>query len=328
MTVQTPAAPLASSGRKRKRGVVTPYDFRRPTTMPREHTRALEVAFETFARQWSTMLLSRLRAPSQVTLSSVVAITYDDYVRSLPSQGVFTTFAPYVGSEPALFQMTSRTALECLDYLLGGMGGTTDEAAARELTEIEKRLLVDLMQRTLGDLKYAFASVLPLDPKLGATEDNPQFLQLAAANDVVIVATMTLGLGEDGEADEVTVMLPMAPIVARFSETGDRVRSSEQVSAAREAGRRLSRAVPNLPVDVSARFSPMTTHPPEVLGLAVGDVLRLRHPTSRPLDVVVNDVVLARAVAGTNGSRLACLVVADDPRRAARAQSAVKETLR
>lgn len=335
--MQTPAAPPAPSGRKRRRGVVTPYDFRRPTTMPREHVRALEVAFETFARQWSTLLLTRLRQPSQVTLVGVEAITYDDYVRSLPSSGLLSTFLPYVGAEPGLLQLTSRSALDCLDFLLGGPGSAAagGEVAEREPTEIERRLLADLVERTLADLKYAFASVMPLEPRAGGTETNPQFLQLAAANDVVVVATMTLALGEDAEAEQVSVMLPMAPIVARLSEAGDRVRSGEQITAAREAAGRLARAVPNLPVEVSARFAPMPTHPPEVLSLAVGDVLRLRHPTSRPIELVVNDVLLARAVAGTNGSRLACLVVADDPRtggrpadRPARGPRPVKETPR
>ena len=337
--MQTPAAPPAPSGRKRRRGVVTPYDFRRPTTMAREHVRALEVAFETFARQWSTLLLTRLRQPSQVNLVGVEALTYDDYVRSLPTSGVLSTFVPYVGAEPGLLQLTSRSALDCLDFLLGGTGGASSPAgpdsAEREPTEIERRLLADLVERTLADLKYAFASVLPLEPRLGGTETNPQFLQLAAANDVVVVATMTLALGEDGQAEQLSVMLPMAPIVARLSEAGDRVRSGEQITAARQAAGRLARAVPNLPVEVSARFAPMPTHPPEVLSLEVGDVLRLRHPTSRPVELVVNDVVLARAVAGTNGSRLACLVVADDPRVAARRggpprdpDRAVKETPR
>jgi flagellar motor switch protein FliM len=46
-----------------------------------------------------------------------------------------------------------------------------------------------------------------------------------------------------------------------------------------------------------------------VVGLAVGDVLPLQHPATRPLDVVVDGVVLARAAVGSQGSRLACRVV-------------------
>jgi flagellar motor switch protein FliM len=299
--------------------VVSPYDFRRPTTLAREHTRALEVAFETFARQWSTLLLTRLRQPSTVTLTSVDAITYDEYVRSLPGHGVLVTFTPYVGSEPALVQLTSLTALDCLDFLLGGPGGTTAESAERELTEIEQRLLEDLLTRTLGDLAYAFAAVMPLEPVLGPIEVNPQFLQLAAANDVVIVASLTLAVGEDAAAEQFTIMLPLGPVLARLQEAGgDRARSEDQIRAQQVAGERLARALPEMPLEVTARLTPLPTRAPEVLALAVGDVVRLQHPTTRPLDVVTNGLVLARAVAGTSGKRLACLVVGDTPEESPR----------
>ena len=54
---------------------------------------------------------------------------------------------------------------------------------------------------------------------------------------------------------------------------------------------------------------PEVIHPRDVVHLAVGDVLPLSHPSTEPLDVVVDGVVLARAAAGSHGSRLACRVV-------------------
>ena len=53
----------------------------------------------------------------------------------------------------------------------------------------------------------------------------------------------------------------------------------------------------------------ITKSPGEIVDLQVGDVLPLNHPASRPLEVVVDDVVLAHAAAGTHGSRIACQVV-------------------
>uniref|UniRef100_UPI0037045857 hypothetical protein n=1 Tax=Vibrio cidicii TaxID=1763883 RepID=UPI0037045857 len=61
------------------------YDFRRPTTLAREHSRVLELAFETFARQWATQLTAKVRVLSQVTCDSVAMQTYDEYAASLPA---------------------------------------------------------------------------------------------------------------------------------------------------------------------------------------------------------------------------------------------------
>ena len=308
MSVQTPSPPTA---RKRRRGIVTPYDFRRPTTLAREHTRALEVAFETFSRQWSTALLTRLRTPAQVTLTAVAAQTYDEYVRSLPLHSVLVTFTPDEESTSGVLQLDMATALDCIDFMLGGRGG--GDHPERELTEIEGRLVRELATKALADLGYALTDVMPFAPAVKGLDYQPQFLQAAGAADVIVVATLGIALGEDAEPVEATVMLPTERMVSRLREAaGDRARSEDQLRAQRKAGETLSRSVPEVPIEVSARFSPRTARPEEVLSLAVGDVLRLTHPTTRPLDVVTADVVLARAVAGASGSRLACLVVSPD----------------
>ena len=62
------------------------YDFRRPTTLAREHARVLELAFETFARQWGTQLTARVRVLCTVTCEQVVMATYDEYAGSLPAK--------------------------------------------------------------------------------------------------------------------------------------------------------------------------------------------------------------------------------------------------
>ena len=60
------------------------YDFARPSTLAREHARVLELAFETFARQWGNQLTARLRVMAQVNLDGLSLSTYDEYVRGLP----------------------------------------------------------------------------------------------------------------------------------------------------------------------------------------------------------------------------------------------------
>src|SRR3546814_10988137 len=58
-----------------------PYDFRRPNKFNRDHVRALEIVGETFARQFTTVLSTSLRAVPQVQLVRVGQLTYAEYVR-------------------------------------------------------------------------------------------------------------------------------------------------------------------------------------------------------------------------------------------------------
>jgi flagellar motor switch protein FliM len=68
-----------------------------------------------------------------------------------------------------------------------------------------------------------------------------------------------------------------------------------------------------VPVEVNARFRPITVPSADLLSLAVGDVLLLRHPRDSPLEVTTNDVVFAHAVASNHRRRLAAEIVATPP---------------
>jgi flagellar motor switch protein FliM len=57
------------------------------------------------------------------------------------------------------------------------------------------------------------------------------------------------------------------------------------------------------------RFQPIRMRTDDIVDLRPGDVVPLGHPTSRPLEVTVNETVFAHAVPGNQGARLACLVV-------------------
>ena len=59
------------------------YDFRRPNKFTREHVRALQIASETFARQFTTVLSTTLRTVSQVQAKGIHQLTYDEYIRDV-----------------------------------------------------------------------------------------------------------------------------------------------------------------------------------------------------------------------------------------------------
>ncbi len=82
---------------------------------------------------------------------------------------------------------------------------------------------------------------------------------------------------------------------------------SQTVSAVVTAAARAAAAL--VPVDVSVRFAPLTVSSADLLSLAIGDVLLLRHPPDAPLEVTTNDVTFAYAIASNHRRRLAAAIV-------------------
>ena len=296
--------------RSKKTGRPEVYDFRRPMTLAREHGRVLEMAFETYARQWGNQLSARLRAMSSVTLESVTKHSYDEYVRALPQTTVMVLCTVEPSRTTAVVQVPGAMVMSWIDLLLGGPGRPVGKVD-RELTDIEFQLVRSVLQHSLADIGYAFASVLPMEATVRAVQYNPQFVQVVPASVPVIVASFVVRVGEVEET--ATMMIPAEVLLAglRAGDSADS-RSDDEVAAHAAALADLARGVEDVPVGVAVRFGAVTVRPSDIVGLEVGAVLHLGHPTARPLDVVVDDVVLARAAAGTQGTRLACRIVTSE----------------
>lgn len=286
----------------RRRGTPVPYDFRRPTKLSREHARALEVAYDTFARQWATLLSSTLRVLVSVDPVRVEQRTYDEYVSGLPSPTTMGMFSPEPFPGAGIMQWPLELSMLCVDYMLGGQGGPQPE---RTLTEIESELVRSLFDRILSELRYALTGLVSLTPRLTGLESNPQFVQAAAASDLLAVAGFTVRIGTvEGQA---TLALPMPAVTPKPADTTSD-RSAE--SAARALTRRaITNSVQEVAIEVAARLTPTRMTSGDIMALSVGDVIRFPHPVSRPLDLVAGESVCGSATLGQQGARVACLVV-------------------
>lgn len=303
-----PAPQAAAAGRRRRRETVTPYDFRHPTKLSREHARALQIVYETFARQWGTQLTASLRTPVSVEPAEISQRGYGEWVAELPDPTFLATFtaAPLPGT--CVIQFDLLAAMGFVDRMLGGKGGAAQPQ--RQPSAIEVLLLRALLDRTLRELRYSVASLVEIEPELGAVETNPQFAQAAALTDVMVVTDFGLRVGPTATAVETTarIALPYEGIVGRLQPV--ETDAGPAAAAARRAVQaRARRAVGGSPIEVGVRLGAVRLDTRDVLALSAGDVVRIPHPTSRPLTVVVGDVPVARAVAGRSGTRLACLVV-------------------
>jgi flagellar motor switch protein FliM len=284
-----------------------PYDFRRPTKLSRDHARALQTAFETFASRMTTLLTSGLRQVCRVQLGEVSQQTYDEYVHGLPNPTVLlpVTLAPLPGT--ATLQLTVPVAMTAVDHLLGGPG---DVQPLRPLTDIEATLFRGLLDQFMAMLREALATIVVVEPHVGAIEYTPQFLQAAPATDPMIVCDFELVIGS--QSCRMTISIPLASLLPSL----EALRPPADPDTRRSAGdgsRRMLGALRSAPVEVSVRFRPLHVDPARLMSLAPGDVLVLDHPVSAPLSVETGGQRVVSAVAGRSGTKLAALVVGDRP---------------
>jgi flagellar motor switch protein FliM len=280
------------------------YDFRKPIKLSREHVRTLQIAFETYARSCGTLLTTRLRVVSNVTLGSIEQQNYDEYVASLANPTVLAAVAldPLPGT--VLMELSSAMAMTAIDHMLGGPGGPQPE---RPLTDVEMPLLRGLLDRMLAELKYGFEALVTLSPKLRDIEYNAQFLRAHQPGDAVVVASFDMKIGT--EECLASICLPFTTILPVL-EKQETIELTPAERMVRESSyRNITAGLAAAPIDVAVRFHPMRMRTDDIVDLRPGDVVPLGHATSLPLEVTVNETVFAHAVPGNQGARLACLVV-------------------
>ncbi|GAA2023259.1 flagellar motor switch protein FliM [Nocardioides kribbensis] len=301
---------LGATGRSRRRdGAATavPYDFRRPIQLSREHLRILQVGFDGFARQATTVFTSALRSVCQVSLAGIDQRTYAEYVDSLAPTTYLTLFALDPVPGRGVLDLPLNAVMSCVDHMLGGPGQA--DQPQRPLTEIESGVIAGLVERLLAEMRYSLAAIVTLDPEVTGVEYSPQFAQVAGAADVMV--SVGLDLRIDERAHRMSLCLPFGGLLPHLTAAAAPapVSSRERTQRA-EAAALLHETFQEVPVDVAVRFRSTAVDPATLSDLRPGDVLRLAHPASAPLDVTVDEQAFAHATAGTQGARLAALIVA------------------
>jgi len=278
-----------------------PYDFRRPTTLSREHARTLELAFETFARQWGTQLTARVRVMSQVSLDSVTMQTYDDYVARLPATTAMVLCSLDGFNARGVFQFPAAGALNWVSHILGNPHPI--DVGERKFTRIEQTLIRNLITETLEDLHYSLGGLLKSSITVDTIHYNAQFAQAATKLDLMLVATLTIRVGDRSLL--ATVAIPGDAVLPQLGE-------ENPIDTGDHAAQLLHEHIAQVPMELALSVSDAQVTPEQILNMSVGDVLRLPHPSHRPLNLTVDGQRLGTAAAGSHAGRIAAVVVSTE----------------
>lgn len=287
----------AGTEAEQNRGVSI-YDFRRPATLAREHSRVLEVAFDTFARQWGTQLTAKVRVKSVVRLDELSMHSYDEYVATVPAVTAMVLCAVEGHESKLVIQFPATAALSWLSRMLGAANDS--EMPDRKFTQIEHALVQRLIEETIEDLRYSLGAMLTETVRLDAIHYNSQFAQAAAPAESMIVASFSVNVG--GRTTQATLAVPANVLLSKLQ-------TVTATDAGGNARSRIRDHVAQVPVEVAVQLSPAAVTPSQILGLAVGDVLPLPHLENRPFDVTLGGTRLATAAPARNGSRAAAVIV-------------------
>jgi flagellar motor switch protein FliM len=297
----SPISPFPTANRAGSKGTVAYeiYDFRRPDKFSKDQLRTLQMLHETFARLAGSGLSAYLRAPVNIDLISLEQVPYEEYLRSI-NQSVFTIMSlpPLTGQ--AVLEIEFGLVFTMIDRMLGGPGRAINRTV---LTDIERPLVRQTIERMFQALKSAWEGVVIVNPGIEGMETSSQFVQIAPPNDIVVTILFEVKIGNQRSAMSLCIpYLVLKPITTKLSAQKWFAGSNRRFSAA--SRRMLSYQVNQAAVDCSVRLGQTRLHIKDFLSLQPGDVLRLDQKTEDDLTLMVSNVAKFQGKPALQGKKL------------------------
>ncbi len=288
------------------------YDFKHPARVNKDQLRTIENLHDNFARLLSSTFSGAMRAVVDVDTAFVDQTTYAEFIASLsnPSCSYQFTMGPTHGQ--AIIDIAMPVAFSFVDRVFGGKG-SSQGVDTRQLTQIEIGLINRILKRVIEDLEATWEPIIHMEATDIELETNPEFMQVTAANEIVIL--LAFEVNSSNASGLVSVCYPFFTLESILPRLGQQtyVRHDRTSREQLRLDNRLRLGAMDVPMVAELGRTKVPLSQAEAL--RPGDVLRLPTRVDEPLQMCLGGKAkfLARAFADKN-DELALKIVGDIPR--------------
>ena len=267
------------------------YDFRQTEKFTTDQNRFLEKLFVGFAEAVVTQLAPLLQARFTMELISVKPKSYSGYIGNIPEPTPIIVFK-VDNDTSAIIDLDFDLAFAMFEKLMGGKGLPPRDDVRGYLTDLEKAILRKPFNRILAGFGMAWRDFKVVEPTWTTLEFNPNAVHICTPSETMVVTTFQV---------EVAMAKGLLNLVVPFRYLKAGIpRSSYDEFVLTRTGTNLS--IPGgasvtpvfatkigtakVPVSVSLGRAELMFQ--ELLGIEVGDTIKLDSEIREPLRVKVN----------------------------------------
>lgn len=266
---------------------IRPYDFKRPERVSKDQMRALQTLHESFARNFGASLSGFLRTIVEVKVATCEQMTYSEFISGLPNPTSFNLVEADKLDGQMCLEISPLIIYPIVDRLLGG---TSQDLfiPQRPMTQIETRLIGNVITRGLSALSEAWSGIRQLQFHVSATESNPQLVQIVPPNEVVVVIGFELKMST--RAGTMNLCIPynvIEPVMEELSARSWFSAVKHQMSDAVRA--KIATSLGSAALTVTGTLARTTITMRDLMQLSVGDLITTEKAASSPVLVEVEN---------------------------------------
>ncbi len=277
-----------------KEKAVFSFNFRKQKKFNKSQFVLLESIHKRFLRNFEITMTNLLNRPLIATLAAASELSFGDCMDSFSSPTCLYVLNVDDGKGKFLLEIDPNFAFFVIDKILGG--GAKDSATMeRELSLIEERIMHRVVSLVRLDLRNAWERVCAMEFEIEAFFAQPDYVQVIASNETVIMVSMDVRSGEK-VLGYVNLCLPstlLELLLHKYDKTSDSLsRSPEQYEIDQnDIGYRVMKSI--LPIKAVLGATEMKIN--DLLNLETGDVIYLPTEMNNPVDIFVGDLNLFKA---------------------------------
>lgn len=277
------------------------YDFARPDKFSKEHLKSLNGIHAKHGAAFAAGLASLLRIGSQADLLAVDQLAYREYCASVPDGTLFVEVSLEPLTSTAIFEFNPLFVSACVDLLSGGVN--VFKAASTEITEIDKAIMIPVVEMALRKYAEAWSSCVAFEPKIVTISTEPTSRQVLLASEAVLVCGYEVSVGET--VSMMSICIPASAVEAVLpSLTLGRTlnTSSRRLDKASES---LRKSFDVVDLKCHAVLGKTNISLGEVVDLEVGDLIKLPTKADGELEFWVENIPAFSGKLGISGKKLA-----------------------
>ncbi len=292
--------PEQGSGGGHRRGHrMRTVDFSRPTKFTSDHQRRIARAVETFCQTAVTRLSAELRSPVELETIGTMQLTWSAAQSQLPPGSISVTLEGQPIGTRMLLTVEQSFVLMCLECLLGGSPDRPPRG--RRLSEIDWSLTRHLVDSIVHQLSLVWQDLTGIGLSASELDLHNEASQVAPVSEPTFAALIESRINKHSSA--LALLIPwiaIEPVAERISGHG-----LSRAEGGADQGPGVEQALSSVPVTIRAEVAAVQMAVAGILALAPGSVVRLGARADQGVALFAENVELARAQPGSNGSRRA-----------------------
>lgn len=288
----------AAPGMSPRGGEIRHYDFAHPERFSKEQVRQLQAVHVGFATSLANHMSAMLRHTVDIRHTTLDQISFDDYLKSIPTPTLTSTFRLDPHGTRCLLELNPGLVFPLIDLLTGGTGDAFVQA--RDMTDIELKLMEGVLRVALTEYESAWGQFVQVQCPLERAGSNQMVNPIARPRERMLSCHFDVSIA--GHNSRLSLCLP-AELVESLLDSFIGQPETQQ-GPTPETMALITDHLTGSSVSVGALLGEVDLTFENLLHLAPGDLVKLGQPVNREIWVTVEGEPKFAAVPGVVDRRL------------------------